>query len=101
MRFRYDEHDLNGFVEELKEDLKATQEIIRVKVKNARSMNMSITIEPQGSGDDFPMGATYEVVAAGEKGKSILEFELRDDLLVVYVNGWGGIFENGAATMAT
>ena len=58
MKWQHNETDLENFLSYLQSLLKEIKQMIRFKIENKRTADMEITIEPQGSGDTFPAGAT-------------------------------------------
>jgi len=96
---QFNENDLATYLSML--EAKETEEyhIVRVKIENTLSIEMSIDIEPQGSGDVFPPGAIYEIVALGKKDTAPIHIMIVENRIAIASNGSAAIFNNGIATM--
>lgn len=99
---QYNETDLENFLSYLKTEMNEDERIIRLKINNSSSKEMIVQIEPWGSTDSFPPGATYEIVAIGKTETTGIYIRFNDsDVIQVFCEeGEGAIFDNKTATLA-
>jgi len=95
---RYDQEDLPRFVDYLEGQLAKDEQVVRVEIIN-NSIATSISVEPTGVYDEFPVGSKYEVVALVRKSKSDLTVEI-GETYVIWANNCAAVFDKGVATLA-
>jgi hypothetical protein len=91
--------DLPRFVEYLESQLIEDEQIVRITYINKSTLKY-ISIEPSGTGVDFPAGSQYEVVALVPKNTPNLSIEFRETGVVIWTSGAAAVFYNGVATFA-
>lgn len=96
----FDSEDLPEFLQYLEEQKVKDEQIVQFKITN-KSMVNHIINEPIGSGDDFPQGSTYQIVALVKEAAVDLSIELDGENVIIWSRGEVAIFQdNGAATLA-
>jgi hypothetical protein len=92
---------LENFLSYLQTEIKEDEQIVRLKIENSSSTEIIVQIEPWGSTDTFPPGATYEIVAIGQTETTGIHIRVNDDdVIQVFCDGLGAIFDNTVATNA-
>jgi hypothetical protein len=94
---QFNESDLAAHLSKLESQETEEYHIVRVKIENTLSTEMTIDLEPQGSTDVFPPGAIYEIVALGKKDTAPIHLMIVENRIAIVSNGSAVIFNNGAA----